>query len=183
MVWKFFGLLAKYLFSKSFLKISNYLIKDFCMVGKEPNEIPNKYTHNKNQTENKKNSSIWTLEDMSHDVRFSLFKPKLKIFQRPKDHDICIFSKFEENLNQLGRPFLSPHTHKKNWRNRDMMASYTISRHSLNKFNSIYPQILLYISTKALGSFTFKWSLASRRSVQILKKEIFTGHSILLKPY
>lgn len=86
---------------------------------------------------------------MSHDVLFSLFKPKLKIFQRPKDHDICIFSKFEENLNQLGRPFLSLHTHTQ-IEETDMIASYTISRYSLNKLHSRCPQVLLYlyISTK-----------------------------------
>lgn len=52
---------------------------------------------------------IKALEAMSHDVEFSLFKHKLRFFSRPKEHDLCIFNKFEENLNQLGRLFLSPH--------------------------------------------------------------------------
>lgn len=34
-------------------KISKYHIIDFCMIGKEPNKITNKYTHNKNRTETK----------------------------------------------------------------------------------------------------------------------------------
>lgn len=36
---------------------------------------------------------------MSYDVEFSLFKYKLRFFLRFKEYDLCIFNKFEENLN------------------------------------------------------------------------------------
>lgn len=47
-------------------KISKYHIIDFCMIGKEPNKITNKYT-TKIELKQKVNR-IGTLEAMSHDV-------------------------------------------------------------------------------------------------------------------
>lgn len=42
----------------------DYLIRDICMIGKEPNKITNTYMHNKNQTETKsqQNKNIGSYE-------------------------------------------------------------------------------------------------------------------------